>query len=99
MSKNPLINALLASTYIGVIVAILTNAERFAPEVDSPLAPMAFISLLVLSVSVMGYLFFYQPALLFFDNKREEAVNFFLKTVVVFAVLTLGFLAAAFFVR
>ena len=64
---------------------------------DSIFIPMGMLALLVLSVSVMAYLFFYQPVMLFLDGKREDAVKLFLETVAVFAgatgvVLTVAFI-------
>jgi hypothetical protein len=89
MSKNPLINALGASAYIGLVVTLInfvSQTQRNKP--DTAFAPVAFLSLLTLSAVVMAFLFFYQPLLLFIDGKKKEAVNLFLKTVGVFAVLT-----------
>jgi len=37
----------------------------------------------------MAYLFFYQPLLLFIEGKKKEAVNLFVKTIGVFAAITL----------
>lgn len=96
MSKNPIINAVSASGYILLVTLVLTFGSRVAPKEDSVLAPVAFISLLTLSVAVMGYLFIYQPAQLYFGGKKKEGVNLFLKTVIIFAVLTLAFLGLAF---
>lgn len=92
MTKNPFVNALSASAYIILIVGIMnfiTQTQGSKP--DTPFAPAIFISLLTLSVSVMAYLFFYQPLQLLIDGKKNEAVNFFVKTLAVFgAITTLG---------
>lgn len=56
------------------------------------------LCLLVLSVALMAFLFFYEPVLLLLDDKRPEAVRFFLGTVAIFAGLTAVFLALAIFV-
>jgi hypothetical protein len=53
------------------------------------LFPMIMLSLLVLSVSVMAFLFFYQPVVLLLDGKRDEALAFFLRTVGTFAAGTI----------
>lgn len=89
MSKNPLINALSASAYIILIVSIMTFVT--APLKNKPdtfFAPITFLSVLTLSVTVMAFLFFYQPLQLFIDGKKKEAVNLFVKTVGIFAVIT-----------
>lgn len=91
MTKNPFYNALVALGYIVGIVLILFIGPRVlgGPE-ESILYPMAALSLLVLSVSVMAYLFFYQPIVMLLDGKREEALSFFLRTVGTFAVGTIA---------
>ncbi len=62
MSKNPYLNALLASLYIIAVSSFLYFGQRIAgPSEDSVLAPIAMLSLLVLSVAAMAFLFFYQP--------------------------------------
>lgn len=67
-----------------------------APKEDSFLAPVAMISLFTLSAAVMAYLFGYQPFQLYFDNKRKEAVNLFLQTVLIFGLITALFLGLLF---
>lgn len=89
MSKNPIINALGASGYIILIVSIMQfimQTQKNKP--DTILAPITFLSVLTLSVTVMGYLFFYQPLQLFMEGKKKEAVNLFVKTIGVFAAFT-----------
>jgi hypothetical protein len=49
---------------------------------------IALISLFTLSAAVMGYLFCYQPAQLYFEGKKKDAVRLFLQTVAVFALIT-----------
>ncbi len=90
MSKNPLINALGASGYIGLVVTLLhlvSSTQKNKP--DTAFAPVAFLSLLTLSAAVMTYLFFYQPVVLFIEGEKKAAVDLFIKTVLVFGVFTL----------
>lgn len=89
MSRNPIINALGAASYIAIIVSVInfiSQTQRNKP--DTVFAPVVFLSLLTLSVTVMAYLFFYQPLQLFIDGKKKEAVNLFIRTVGVFAIFT-----------
>lgn len=100
MTKNPIINALSASAYIIIGVTVMhyvTQPLRNKP--DTFFAPIVMLSLLTLSVAVMAYLFFYQPLMLFIDGKKTDAVNLFIKTVGVFAVLTTVVLFLLFFVQ
>lgn len=90
MTKNPFINALSASVYIVFIVSVMnfvTQPLRNKP--DTFAAPIVFLSILTLSVAVMAFLFFYQPLLLFIDGKKKLAVNLFIKTVAIFAIITI----------
>jgi hypothetical protein len=90
MTQNPFINALSASAYIGAIVLFLSNAERIFGNVeDMALIPFGMLSLFVLSAAVMGYIFCYEPIKMFLEDKKQEGVNLFLKTVGIFAVITL----------
>lgn len=89
MSKNPIINGLSAAGYIGIIVSLInfiSLTHRNKP--DTAFAPVVFLSLLTLSVTVMAFLFFYQPLQLFIDGKKKDAVTLFARTVGVFAIFT-----------
>lgn len=55
---------------------------------DTFAAPIVFLSVLTLSVTVMAYIFFYQPLQFFIENKKKEAVNLFVRTVTIFAGIT-----------
>lgn len=98
MSKNPFINALSASAYIILGVLIMTVVtEPLKNKPDTVFAPIVFLSLLTLSVAVMAYLFFYQPLLFFIEGKKKDAVNLFVKTLGVFAIITSMALILLFF--
>lgn len=89
MTKNPLINALSALAYIIAGVTVMTFVTQLLKnKPDTFFAPIVFLSLLTLSVTVMAFLFFYQPLMLFIEGKKKDAVNLFIKTVGIFAALT-----------
>jgi len=91
MSKNPIINAISASVYIVLVVAVMTFVTQpLKNKPDTFAAPIIVLSMLTLSVAVMAFLFFYQPLLLFIEGKKKEAVRLFVKTVAVFGVITVG---------
>ncbi|OGK41493.1 hypothetical protein A2954_00635 [Candidatus Roizmanbacteria bacterium RIFCSPLOWO2_01_FULL_37_12] len=93
MSKNPIINAFSASTYIILVVTITTFVSQTQKnKPDTIFAPITFLSLLTLSVAVMAYLFFYQPLQIFIEGKKKTAVNLFVQTVGVFGTITAVFL-------
>lgn len=95
MTKNPLVNALVASGYVVLVVVGISNIGRIQPE-DNFLMPIGFLSVLVLSVAFMAYTFFYQPLLLFLDGKRDAAVRLFVHTLAIYFVFTLAVLIASF---
>jgi hypothetical protein len=89
MTTNPFYNALLAIAYIAGIMTLVF----FAPSIimgpkESIFIPMGMLALLVLSVAVMAYLFFYRPVMMLLDGEREKAVKLFLHTVGIFAGAT-----------
>ena len=98
MSKSPLLNALLATLYIQVVVLIIFYGGEYASEApETILIPIAMLSLFVLSAAVMGYLFLSQPVQMFLGGQKQEAINLFLRTVAIFACITLLLLATLFF--
>ena len=92
MSNNPFLNAFAATAYITVIALMMRYGPQ-GPGVDSSfIAPIAFLSLFVLSAALMGYFFFYQPVRLMIEGKQQEAARFLFTTVAVFACITGVFL-------
>lgn len=90
MTKNPIINALSASGYIILGVTIMHFVTQpLTNKPDTFFAPVVILSLLTLSVAVMAYLFFYQPLMLFIEGNKKDAANLFVKTVGIFAVITI----------
>lgn len=91
MTKNPLYNALAASAYIVILVSLMNFASKFQIDenIASVIMPIIMLSLFTLSAAVMGYLFCYQPLRLFLEGEKENAVKLFLKTVGIFAAITL----------
>lgn len=90
MTKNPLINALGALTYITLITTVMnfiSNTQSHKP--DPAFAPVVFLSLLCFSVATMAFIFFYQPMQFLIDGKKKEALNLFLKTLGIFGAITL----------
>lgn len=97
MTKNPYLNAIIAGLYIVLIVLLITYGPALVRDKpDTILAPMAMLSLLVCSVAFMGYVFFYQPILMYAEGHKREAVELFTKTLTTFAVITGIVVAIAF---
>jgi putative hemolysin len=96
MTRNPILNALAALIYISLVATIMFYGSKLFGPVNSFIAPIALISLFTLSAAVMGYVFFFQPAQLYFDGNKKEGINLFLQTVAAFGVITLIIFALLF---
>ena len=92
MTKNPVLNALAAISYILIIASVMYYGTEHIKPGNSVLAPIAVLSLFTLSAAIMGYVFCYNPAMLFIEGKKKNAVDLFLKTTLVFGGITLSFL-------
>ena len=88
MTKNPFLNAIFATLYITAVASFMFYGSKIFPSADTILAPIAMISLFTLSAAVMAYLFLLEPLQLFLDGHKKKAVNLFLQTVAVFALIT-----------
>ena len=100
MTKNPIINALSALTYIAVLVSIIFYGGDFIEHAveDSIFTPIAFLSLFVLSAAAMGYFFLSQPLQLFLEGEKKEGVDLFLKTLLSFAAAAFATVAIGLYV-
>lgn len=99
MKWNPFLNALAAAGYIWcVALFFLYMSLTQSDKPDSFAAPVGALSLLVFSVALMAFLFFYHPAVLLMENKRKEAVTYFFKTLFSFGVLAVAAFVLIFFV-
>lgn len=94
MKKNPFLHALVAAVYIVLIVFVIDTITSIVALQKTILIPMMMLSLFVLSAAIMGFLFVYEPLQLYFDNRKQEATTFFLKTVGCFACFVALFLMA-----
>jgi hypothetical protein len=89
MTKNPFLNALGASVYIGLVVLLMNVSSNIDNSANELVVASMMLSLFTLSVAVMGYIFFYEPFKMYLDGKKEEAVKLFLQTVGIFGGITM----------
>jgi len=88
--KKPILNAVLAAIYIILISTLMFYGDTLSrTEEPSVIMPIGMLSLLTLSVAVMGYLFTATPLQMYIDGNKAEAVKFFLRTLASFAIITL----------
>ena len=96
MKWNPFVNAAAAAAYIGAVALFMQFIESLRHDTpDTMIDGMGFISLFVFSVAVMAFLFFYQPAVRLIENKKGEAVSYFLQTLGIFGAITVVVLTLA----
>lgn len=69
-----LLNALGVVAYVMMVATIMQNGERLFGEMDSFLAPVAFLLLFTVSAAVVGSLVFGYPVVLFLVGKRCEGI-------------------------
>ena len=99
MSQNPFLNALLGVLYIACVSSLLFYGSHYIqPAKESVFIPIAMLSLFVLSASIMGYLFLFEPVSLFLSGEKERGIKLFLQTIGIFACITLGAFILAFLV-
>jgi len=96
MTKNPALNAFLAILYIVIVSLLLFFGTIFKFGNNSIIAPIALISLFTFSAATMGYIFLYQPFVLYFDGKRKPALDLFLRTLLIFGGITLAIIVFLF---
>lgn len=100
MTRNPAINALLALSYIVLLVSAVFYGPTLVtlPNEDmfGILIPVAFLSLFVFSAALMGFIFLYKPLLLLAKGEKEQAAKLFLQTLGFFAGFVLTLVAIGF---
>ncbi len=88
--KNPFLSAFTAAAYIGAVALFIHFIGSLRHDTpDTLLDSMGLISLVVFSAAIMAFLFFYQPVLKLIENKKAEALSYFLKSLGIFGAVTL----------
>ena len=75
------LNAVGVAVYAIGVSFILRNGEKIFGKMDNFLGPVAFLLLFVLSAAITGILVFGRPVLLYFENRRAEAITMFFYTI------------------
>ena len=96
MKWNPLLSALSATLYIFAVALVIHYLESIRHDTkDTMFDTMSALSLLVLSVAVMGFLFAYHPITLLLQQRPKEAGWYLLKTIALFSLITVSLLTIA----
>lgn len=86
--KKPFLRAAGAAVYIVLIVLVINFVSLILKSQQGTiLIPMVMLGLFVLSAAIMGFLFLSEPLYLLMENKKQEAIAFFAKTVCFFACI------------
>lgn len=75
------LNALGVSAYVAVVATVMQNGEKIFGKFNQIIGPIAFLMLFVLSAGITGGLVVGKPLLLYFDNRKSEAVRLFIYTL------------------
>lgn len=87
--RRSLLSALGVTAYTTGIGSLLFNAKYiFGDRPDTVLAPISLLTLLVLSVGIVGTLIFLRPILVYLDGKKAEAVKLLTATLAWLALFT-----------
>ncbi|MFA5175600.1 MAG: hypothetical protein WC430_04305 [Patescibacteria group bacterium] len=89
-----LLNAVGVVVYVIGISFILRNGNQIFGKMDNFLAPVAFLLLFVLSAAITGMLVLGKPLLLYFENRKSEAIKMFFYTIGWLFLITLAILIA-----
>ncbi len=87
MTKKPIYNALAAIIYIVLIIFFIDFISSVEYVSEGLWQSIIALSLITLSVAVMGYIFFFQPIVLFVEKNKKEAVKYFIHTILYFAII------------
>ena len=89
-----LLNAVGVAVYVIGLSFILRNGNQIFGKMDNFLAPVAFLLLFVLSAAITGMLVIGKPLLLYFENRKSEAIKMFFYTIGWLFLITLIILIA-----
>ena len=93
--KRSFLNTLGLITYIAVIATVLMNGEKVFGNVNPAFAPVAFLSLFVLSAALSASLVLGKPILMYLNGEKTEAIKLFFYTLAWLAIAIIAILAVS----
>lgn len=85
-----LLHALGVSLYIfGVAWTLLYGSKIFPKMNETIIAPIAFLLLFVTSAAITGSLVLARPAMLYLEKQKNDAILFFICTIIWIAFFTI----------
>jgi hypothetical protein len=106
MNQHIITRAIAHAFATAAYIALVASGMFYMPKVlhlentpDTVLAPIAALSLFVLSAAITSFLVFGFPLLWYIDGKRKEAVWLFGATIVALSMVTLSIFIAIALIR
>jgi hypothetical protein len=87
------------AVYCSLIGLIFWKANEIFGKMANYAGPVAFLLLFIVSALICAAMVFYKPYVLFFDNKKKEAVDLVLYTTGFLFFFFVVFLSLAVFLR
>ncbi|MFA6305309.1 MAG: hypothetical protein WC651_01095 [Candidatus Gracilibacteria bacterium] len=91
-----LLHALGVATYVTLLASFMAKTEGVKTIPEEIVGPI-MLTLFVISAAVTGSLVLARPIILFFDKKRQEAVLFFISTLIWLLIMVAVALSVVFF--
>lgn len=99
MMRQGLLQALGVTFYCSLVGLVMWKGNEIFGKVDSYIGPVTVLIMLSVSALVCGLLVFYKPYKLFFEDKKEEAINIVLSTAIFLFIILLILFGAMFFLK
>lgn len=87
--KQGLLQAFGVTVYCSLVGLVMWKGNEIFGKVDSYIGPVTVLVMLSVSALICGLIVFYKPYKLFFENKKEEAINVVLSTAISLFVILL----------
>jgi hypothetical protein len=75
------LNAIGVVTYVSCVALVMQNGEKIFGKMHNLLGPISFLLLFIMSASITSGLVLGKPFILFFENRKSEAVKLFIYTI------------------
>lgn len=97
--KQGLLQAIGVTVYCSLVGLVMWKGDEIFGKVDTFISPIVALLMLSVSALICGLLVFYKPYKLFFENKKEEAVNVVLSTAISLFIILLILFGVMFFIK
>ncbi|MFH1749521.1 MAG: hypothetical protein ABH837_01320 [bacterium] len=87
--KYSIVHSFGVLIYIFLVALLMNYGEQIFGKMNNVWGPIAFLLLFVLSALIVGILVLGKPIILYLDEKKKEAVQLLLYTVLWIFVITL----------